>query len=267
MYLLMRTIALISMVSFSLNGMNHSDLLGQARVTQQLDHWEAAADSGHFEGLRKVLETWISTTEGLTPESLGRARFLRARLFSQVDSARAEYLSIALDGRSTFGAMAWLRLAQMDLAIGEAERAVSELERLRADYTSAGESATSWYWTARAIEQVGDFDRACRTYTIAIDELRAVDDLEGVQHALAAAQDCTEGEFRLSIQIGAFSRKEAAEDLEHTLDRNGYPARIFFESGLHKVRIGWFARLETARGLERRLREEGFSVAVVAAEL
>jgi len=263
----MRTIGVFSMLGLLLSGMNHSDLLGQVRVTEELDHWEAAADSGHFEGLREALETWISTTEGLTPESLGRARFLKARLFSQVDSARAEYLSIALDGRSTFGAMAWLRLAQMDLAIGEAERAVSELERLRADYTSAAESATSWYWTARALEQTGDFDRACRTYTIAIDKLRAVDDSEGVQRALAAAQDCIEGEFRLSIQIGAFSRKEAAEDLKHTLDRNSYPARIFFESGLYKVRIGWFARLETARGLERRLREEGFSVAVVAAEL
>ena len=164
----MRTIALISMVGFLFGGMNHSDLLGQARVTEELDYWEAAADSGHFEGLREVLETWISTTKGLTPESLGRARFLKARLFSQVDSARAEYLSIALDGRSTFGAMAWLRLAQMDLAIGEAERAVSELERLRADYTSAAESAISWYWTARAIEQVGDFDRACQTYTLSL---------------------------------------------------------------------------------------------------
>ena len=129
----MRTIAFFSMMSLSLSGINHSELLGQARVTEELDHWEAAADSGHFEGLREVLETWISTTEGLTPESLGRARFLKARLFSQVDSARAEYLSIALDGRSTFGAMAWLRLAQMDLVIGEAERAVSELERGRAE--------------------------------------------------------------------------------------------------------------------------------------
>ena len=267
MRLLMRAIALVSMVGFSLSGMNHSDLLGQTRVTEELDRWEAAADSGHVEGLREVVEIWISTTEGLTPESLGRARFLKARLFSHVDSARAEYLSVALDGRSTFSAMAWLRLAQMDLAIGEAERAASELERLRADYTSAAESATSWYWTARTMEQLGDFDRACRTYTIAIDELRAVGDPEGVQRALEASQDCTEGEFRLSIQIGAFSRKEVAEDLERALDRTGYSARIFFESGLHKVRIGWFARLETARGLERRLREEGFSVAVVAAEL
>ena len=154
----------------------------------------------------------------------------------------------------------------MDLAVGESARAASELERLRADYPSATVSAASWYWTARTMEQIGDFDGACRTYAIAINELRAVDDPKGVERALEASWDCTEGEGRLSIQIGAFSRQEAAEDLKRSLDQDGYPTRIFYESGLHKVRIGWFARRETARGLERRLRAEGFSVAVVAAE-
>ena len=57
---LMRTIGVFSMLGLLLSGMNHSDLLGQVRVTEELDHWEAAADSGHFEGLREALETEAS---------------------------------------------------------------------------------------------------------------------------------------------------------------------------------------------------------------
>ena len=87
----MRAGVLVSIVGFSLSVASHTALSGQGRGAEELDRWEVAVDSGRVEGLREVIETWIATTEEKTPESLGRARFLRARLFSNVDSARLEY--------------------------------------------------------------------------------------------------------------------------------------------------------------------------------
>lgn len=233
---------------------------------EALDRLEADIEAGRLGGAREALGAWVAAGGEQTAEARGRVRYLTARLMADIDSARTEYLAVALDGRSSYGAQAWLRLAQMDLAVGEPRRAASDLERLRADFPGGPFAAESWYWTARTLEQRGLLDEACDTYGRAITAARRVEEPATIERAVAGSRECASGGLRFSIQVGAFSRAESARELRARLEADGLPARIFKDGGLHRVRVGWFASPETARGLERRLREGGFSVAVVAAE-
>ena len=242
---------------------------GEAQAQSSLEvlqRLEAAVDSGRVAGLQEEVETWLASANDLTAEDRGRADYLRARLLTDLDSARAALAGVALDGRSTYGARAWLRLAQMDLSLGESLRALSDLERLRADYPGSAVAALSWYWTARAWEQTGELERACDSFTRAITEGRGVQDAPAVERALAGSRECAPGGLRFSLQVGAFSRESAAEIEQGRISEYGVPARVHSEEGLHKVRVGHFANAEAARSLARRLRGVGFSVAIVAAE-
>ncbi|MDX1396121.1 MAG: hypothetical protein R3195_17200, partial [Gemmatimonadota bacterium] len=111
------------------------ELAAQAPRTAELDRIEEAIEAGRLDGVRAELDGWLDGAEDASPEDRGRARYLRARLYLDADSARSEYLDVALDGRSSYGARAWLRLAQLDLSRGQTERAIESLERLRADYS------------------------------------------------------------------------------------------------------------------------------------
>lgn len=239
---------------------------GQSPPEPELHAIEAAVDEGRLDGTRAALEAWFSAADTPAPEDVGRARYLRARLMADVDSARAEYLAVALDGRSSYGSRAWLRLAQLDLARGDAERAIADLDRLRADYPSSPAAASSWYWTARALEQGGDLGSACRAFERGARAAGDAAAADVAALAAAASRRCLATGLRFSLQVGAFSREDAAGEILDTLESSGYPARVFEEGGLHKVRVGWFSSPEAARALARRLREGGYSVTVVAGE-
>ncbi|MCG8469227.1 MAG: SPOR domain-containing protein [Gemmatimonadetes bacterium] len=237
-----------------------------AQETASLDRLEAAADSGRTDGLRDAVRRWLADATDVRPEERGRAGYLLARLTTDVDSARAAFATVALDGNSTYGALAWLRLAQMDLALGESRRALSDLERLRADHPTGPANAASWYWTARAWEQLGELELACESFERAIASSREGRDALVAERARSASRACGPGGLRFSLQVGAYSRERAAEAERAMLVDGGYPSRVVSEDGLHKVRVGRFANPEMARSLERRLRAMGLSVAVVAAE-
>ncbi len=263
----MRAVAWVPVLLCSMGCASGLRLSGQTPPdSEALDRLEADIEAGRTAGARDALDVWIAAAQNETPEARGRARYLKARLMTNVDSARTEYLGVALDGRSSFGAHAWLRLAQMDLMMGEPARAISDLERLRADYPGGATAASSWYWTARALAQRGLLDDACDTYARALIEAQRVQHPSAIERAMTASGECAPGGLRFSIQVGAFSRATAARELQAQLEADGQPARVFEDDGLHRVRVGWFASPETARGLEGRLREGGFTVAVVAAE-
>ena len=241
-------------------------LSAQSADVEALDRFEARIEAGRTDGVAEALDAWLADAGDGPPDAIGRARYLRARLIEDVDLARAEYLSVAIEGGTVYGALAWLRLAQMDLAMGEPARAASDLERLRADYPGSPSAASSWYWTARTFEDRGLLNEACEQYERAISEARRVDDQLSVERALMASGECGSGGLRFSIQVGAFSRDETARELQSQLEADGHPARVFEDGGLYRVRVGWFANPDAARALERRLRDGGFTVAVVAAE-
>lgn len=238
----------------------------QSPVSPDLSRMEAAVDAGALDGLRAELDRWLSAATAATPEDIGRARFLRARLLADADSSRDAYLAIAMDGRSSYGARAWLRLAQFELARGEPARAVEDLERLRADYPRSQVIAASWYWTGRAEESGGGFGAACAAFDRASAEARSAGDALTGERAAVASEVCAPGGLRFTLQIGAFSGAGAAEVLSKAARDAGFPVRLVRAGGLEKVRVGWFGSPDAARLLARKLRAAGFIVAIVAGE-
>jgi len=232
----------------------------------QLDELETAVEEGRTDGVRPALEAWLADADGASPAELGRARYLRARLISHADSARDEFLAIALDGRSPYGARAWIRLAQLDLARGDPAKAIEALDRLRADYPASPVLPDSWFWSARALEAGGKLEPACDAFDRAVLEARSAGDTDLLERAISASRGCAPGGLRFTIQLGAFSRRSAADALAAEVRRAGFDARVVSDQGLEKVRVGRFASAEAARALERQLRAAGYSVAVVAGE-
>lgn len=237
---------------------------GQEAPPVDLDPLEARIETGRLEGAAEAIGRWFATrAETATRGEVVRARYLRARLFTDPDSARAELLSIAMDGGASYGARAWLRLAQLDLARGEPDRAAADLERLRADHPRSAEAIESWYWTARTFEARGLLDPACEAWERGAAEARRVGGAETARQAETASLACAPGGPRFTIQAAAFSRPRPAEEMRARLEAAGFFSRVVEYDGFHRVRLGRFARREAAEGLTRRLRDAGFEPVVV----
>lgn len=226
---------------------------------------EATVDSGRVRGAREAVERWLAeTSDSASPGDLERAGLLRARLMTDADSARREYLRIAIDGQSFYGAQAWLRLAQLDLAVGDPERADQDLQRLRADYPTGEWLAESWYWSGRALEVSGNLAAACEAWGRASTSAREAGRNDIAELSLTSSRSCDAGGLRLTVQLDAFRDRSAAEAVAARAGEAGFPARIVEDEGLYKVRVGHFGRVEAARQLAKRVRAAGFSVLITA---
>jgi hypothetical protein len=112
----------------------------RAQASPALDAVERAADAGELAAARRLLTDWFGSEEAADRSAnAGRARFLRARLTEDLDSARVDYLWVAVRGDDRYGASARLRLAQLYLAEGRLDRAADDLDRLRADFPGSPE--------------------------------------------------------------------------------------------------------------------------------
>ena len=241
--------------------------LGAQPVQQavELERIEAAVDSGRVRGAREAIDRWLADeSESASSDDQAKARVLRARLMRDADSARSEYLRIAIDGRSSHGAEAWLRLAQLDLAAGQPERANEELERLRSDYPTASVVPASWYWSGRALESVGDLDAACVAWQSAAASARDAEYQEVLALSTDASEACGAGEMRFALQLDAFRERSAAEAVVARAEDAGFAARIVQDDGLYKVRVGRFGSVGPAREMASRLRAAGFSALITA---
>ncbi len=226
---------------------------------------EAAVDSGRVRGARDAVERWLADTgDSATPADLQRAGLLRARLMNDADSARSEYLRIAIDGQSSRGAEAWLRLAQLDLALGDPERAEVDLQRLRADYPTGRWVIESWYWSGRALEVSGRLEDACEAWDRASAAAREAGDSDILEMSGTSARSCGAGGMRLTVQLDAFRDRSAAQAVTARAEGAGFSARIVEDGGLYKVRVGRFARVEAAREMAKRVRAAGFSALITA---
>lgn len=230
-----------------------------------LDRLEARVESGDTDGVAEAIERWLSGAQTPPRDAVGRARYLRARLMSDADSAHAELLALALDGGSPWATRAWLRLAQLELAAGDPARAEAALERLRADDPRSAPARSSWYWTARAFEDRGMLERACEGWARALTEAQNTGDAASIRLAVAASAGCRSDAPRFAAQVAAFSAPQAANEMRSQLDADGFPARVVEADGLHRVRVGLFSTAEAARALQRRLRLAGFSTSIVPA--
>lgn len=65
------------------------------------------------------------------------------------------------------------------------------------------------------------------------------------------------------VQIGAFSKRENAEQLANQANAKGFDTFIVNEGGLYKVQIGAFGKRSNAEALADRARKAGFDVYIV----
>lgn len=211
-----------------------------AQEAPELDRIRAAADSGLADSARAMLERWRAERSAEAgPEEQASARFLRARLTRDADSAASRYLRVAMEGAPGYGDRAWLRLAQLRLAAGEPARAAEVLSRLRSDYPATELAARSWLWTGHARRASGQQAEACAAWRRAADAASGASDDEPVRRrARAALEACGSGAEEepeageatagdsaapaagdttaasgWAVQLGAFRDRAAAEKL------------------------------------------------------
>lgn len=244
-------------------------------ATVRLDRVQAAVDSGKVDAARASLESWLASYREEAPEDeRERARFLRARLAADAAEAESIYRRFAVDAGSRYAPMARLRLGQLRLAAGRQDRALRDLELLRADFPGHPLVAESWFWTGLARRAAGRPDGACEAL------LRAARTAEGSdrdglaararQEARAcgeegAAPSGDEAAASWTVQVGAFSTRDAAGSQLDRLDREGHDGRLVTgDDGLVRVRVGRFAREADAERLADRLEASGFDAVVVS---
>lgn len=237
-------------------------------ATARLDRVQAAVDSGNVDAARSSLESWLASyREEASEDERERARFLRARLTADAAEAETIYRRFAVEAGSRYAPMARLRLGQLRLAGGRQDRALRDLELLRSDFPGHPLVTESWFWTGLAWRAAGRPDEACEALLRAA---RAAEDSgrDGLAaRAREEARSCGEDEAALSwtVQVGAFSTRDAAGSQLDRLDREGHDGRLVTgDDGLVRVRVGRFAREADAEGLADRLEASGFDAVVVS---
>jgi predicted negative regulator of RcsB-dependent stress response len=247
-----------------------------AQSSPVLDSVERAADLGQTQEARQLLEGWFASPGATDRQAdVERARFLRARLSADLDSARVDYLWVAVRGDDRYGAAARLRLAQMYAAEGRLERAEEDLARLRADFPGNPLTLTSWLWTGNVRAGRGDVTGACAAWETASSlqgSPASQSDRELVRSALEGCRDpvgtgvATES---FSVQLGAFSARATAEEVRNRVVATGRTARVLDPTeagGLYRVRSGRFSGREEAARHAVGLAEAGFESIVVPGE-
>jgi hypothetical protein len=241
-----------------------------------LDSVERAVDLGETAEARRLLAGWFASQEASDRGAdVERARFLRARLTSDLDSARVDYLWVAVRADNRYGAAARLRLAQLYVAEGRLDRAEEDLARMRADFPGSPLTFTSWLWTGNVRAASGDARGACAAWETAASMQgapAAQSDRELVRTALDTCREsggAPETAESFSAQLGAFGSRVAAEDLRNRVVASGRTARVVEPSGpgeLYRVRSGRFAGREEAARHALSLAEAGFESIVVPGE-
>lgn len=235
--------------------------------TPDLARAERLADAGRIDDARREVERWLdSAGEAAARREMARARFLRARLARDADSAEMEYLWVAIDGGPPWGSAAWLRLAQLHLTAGDPGRARQELERLRAEHPDSPRVPESWLWTGRALEALGDLEAACEAWRRAAREAARAGEAgrEPAASAAASLEACSGAGLRYAVQLGAFRSREGAREVVGRATAGGLEPRLERDEGLYKVRVGRFASLESAREMAERARRAGLSAVIVS---
>jgi len=247
-----------------------------AQSSPVLDSVERAADLGQADEARRLLDDWFASPEASDRQAdVERARFLRARLTADLDSARVDYLWVSVRADNRYGAAARLRLAQMYVAEGRLDRAEEDLARMRADFPGNPLTFTSWLWTGNVRSAAGDLAGACAAWETAASlqgSPATQSDRELVRSALETCRNprgAVAPAESFSVQLGAFASRETAEDVRNRVVAAGSTARVLAPSdpgGLYRVRSGRFAGREEAARHAVRLAGAGFESIVVPGE-
>jgi cell division septation protein DedD len=113
-----------------------------------------------------------------TPGSAARAEalFWRASLAATAADAERDYRAIVVDHATSPRAEdALLRLAQLELARGDRDAALRNLQRLAAEHPNSRNAARTSYWTARVLFDRNDLPGACAASSEAVARVAATD--------------------------------------------------------------------------------------------
>jgi len=138
---------------------------------------QALVSDGNGVAGRALIDSVLSATPPsarLYPEAL----FWRATLASNAADAESDYKHLVVDYPLAPQAEdALLRLAQLELARGDREGALTHLQRIPRDYPRSKSLARASYWTARVLFEKNDIPNACAANANALSKAGA-DEIE-----------------------------------------------------------------------------------------
>src|SRR3954463_5332957 len=122
---------------------------------------QALVSDGNGAAGRALIDSVIATTPTGAP-LYPQALFWRASLASNAADAERDYRHIVVDYPLAPQAEdALLRLAQLELARGDKDAALTHLQRIQRDYPRSKSLARASYWTARVLFEKNDIPNAC----------------------------------------------------------------------------------------------------------
>lgn len=122
---------------------------------------QALVSDGNGAAGRALIDSVIATTPTGAP-LYPQALFWRASLASNAADAESDYRHIVVDYPLAPQAEdALLRLAQLELARGDRDGALTHLQRIQRDYPRSKSLARANYWTARVLFEKNDIPNAC----------------------------------------------------------------------------------------------------------
>ena len=281
-------------------------LLPTARAAAQgsaaLEQAEARLAAGDAAEARLLVAAWWRAAEaGGGGMERPRGLALRARLSTDTEAAERDWLALVLGYPASREApTALLRLGQLLLARGEAQRASAYLERLVADYPGHPLRGDAFLWLGRARRAAGHTEGACLAVAegmamspdaelralLGVEEARCPDSLRlsrppsaapaaraptpraaaGTPSSSPAARPPASSDAAgYAVQSGAYRSAGAAAALARRLDAAGFDARLVRVSGseLVRVRVGRFGSVAEASAVRARLAAAGFEAVVV----
>ncbi len=138
---------------------------------------QALVSDGNGVAGRALIDSVLSATQPsarLYPEAL----FWRATLASNAADAESDYKHLVVDYPLAPQAEdALLRLAQLELARGDRDGALTHLQRIPRDYPRSKSLARASYWTARVLFEKNDIPNACAANANALSKAGA-DEIE-----------------------------------------------------------------------------------------
>src|SRR6478752_3147426 len=138
---------------------------------------QALVSDGNGAAGRALIDSVIAATPTGAP-LYPQALFWRASLASNAADAESDYRHIVVDYPLAPQAEdALLRLAQLELARGDRDGALTHLERIQRDYPRSKSLARASYWTARVLFEKNDVPNACAANANALS-LATTDEIE-----------------------------------------------------------------------------------------
>jgi cell division septation protein DedD len=230
--------------------------------------------------------------------------YWRATLASNALDAERDYRRIAVEYvLSPRVPAALTRLAQLELARGDRTLARQHLERLLNEYPPRAERASAWYWLGRIAFEAGDASRGCTAIDSA-RVLATADDVELTNQIAGEARRCqarADGSLaaagqptmvapppatnaakastrpggassrpptagQVTIQVGAFPTRSAAERVRKRLTAQKFHARVVPAGRYFRVRVGRYPTRASAGPVEKKLKAAHYDTIIVDAE-